>query len=88
VELSHFGMLTTQLMCEEVDDAFCSNVMTKSCSFMMNGLNQILGRLLAFCFSFIPDTSPISSWQALFMTYGIMTVFGAHLLAGGCQTLL
>ncbi|OOQ88731.1 putative 2-ketogluconate transporter [Penicillium brasilianum] len=43
--------------------------------FMMNGLNQILGGLLAFCFSFIPDTSPISSWQALFMSYGIMTVF-------------
>lgn len=41
----------------------------------MNGLNQILGGLLAFCFSFIPETSPISSWQALFMAYGILTVF-------------
>lgn len=75
MEPSHFGMLTTQLMGEEIDDAFCSNFMTKSCRFMMNGLNQILGGLLAFCFSFIPDTSPISSWQALFMSYGIMTVF-------------
>jgi hypothetical protein len=41
---------------------------------MMNGLNQILGGLLAFCFSFIPSTSLISSWQALFMAYGIFTV--------------
>lgn len=41
----------------------------------MNGLNQIVGGLLAFCFSFIPETSPISSWQALFMAYGILTVF-------------
>ncbi|KAJ5689861.1 hypothetical protein N7462_004253 [Penicillium macrosclerotiorum] len=42
--------------------------------FMMNGLNQILGGLLAFCFSFIPSASPISSWQALFIAYGILTV--------------
>lgn len=42
---------------------------------MMNGLNQILGGLLAFCFSFIPDKSGMSSWRALFMTYGVLTVF-------------
>lgn len=41
----------------------------------MNGLNQILGGLLAFCFSFIPDKSGMSSWRALFMTYGVFTVF-------------
>ncbi|KAF9872037.1 major facilitator superfamily transporter [Colletotrichum karsti] len=43
--------------------------------YMMNGLQQIIGGLLAFAFSFIPSTSPIKSWQALFMSYGIITVF-------------
>ncbi|KAK2053012.1 major facilitator superfamily transporter [Colletotrichum caudatum] len=43
--------------------------------YMMNGLQQIVGGLLAFAFSFIPDSSPIKSWQSLFMTYGIITVF-------------
>ncbi|KAK1992340.1 major facilitator superfamily transporter [Colletotrichum falcatum] len=43
--------------------------------YMMNGLQQIVGGLLAFAFSFIPDSSPIKSWQALFMSYGIVTVF-------------
>ncbi|RTE83231.1 hypothetical protein BHE90_002226 [Fusarium euwallaceae] len=43
--------------------------------YMMNGIQQILGGLLAFAFSFVPSTSPIKSWQALFMTYGIATVF-------------
>ncbi|KAK1723843.1 major facilitator superfamily transporter [Colletotrichum acutatum] len=43
--------------------------------YMMNGLQQIIGGLLAFGFSFIPSSSPIRSWQALFMTYGIITVF-------------
>jgi MFS family permease len=53
----------------------CSDLLIIINRFMMNGLNQILGGLLAFCFSFIPETSPISSWQALFMAYGILTVF-------------
>ncbi|CAG9977773.1 unnamed protein product [Clonostachys byssicola] len=43
--------------------------------YMMNGLQQILGGLAAFAFSFVPHDSPIKSWQALFMTYGIATVF-------------
>lgn len=42
---------------------------------MMNGLQQIIGGLCAFGFSFVPESSAIKSWQALFMTYGIMTVF-------------
>ena len=42
---------------------------------MMNGVQQIIGSLMAFGFSFVPQTSPIVSWQALFMTYGIITVF-------------
>lgn len=41
----------------------------------MNGLQQLIGGLLAFAFSFVPLDSPIKSWQALFMTYGIFTVF-------------
>ncbi|GKT66783.1 allantoate permease [Colletotrichum tofieldiae] len=41
----------------------------------MNGLQQIVGGILAFGFSFIPASSPIRSWQALFMSYGIITVF-------------
>ncbi|KAJ5765637.1 hypothetical protein N7520_005196 [Penicillium odoratum] len=45
--------------------------------FMMNGLQNIVGGLLAFGFSFVPSTSPIKSWQALFMSYGIITVFWA-----------
>lgn len=40
----------------------------------MNGLQQIVGGLLAYCFSNIPDKSPIHSWQALFITYGCITV--------------
>ncbi|KAH8891120.1 major facilitator superfamily transporter [Thozetella sp. PMI_491] len=43
--------------------------------YVMNGLQQIIGGLLAFAFSFVPLDSPVSSWQALFMTYGIITVF-------------
>jgi MFS family permease len=43
--------------------------------YMMNGFQQMIGSLLAFGFSFVPKSSPITSWQALFMTYGIVTVF-------------
>ncbi|OLN89761.1 putative transporter C460.05-like protein 4 [Colletotrichum chlorophyti] len=42
--------------------------------YMMNGLQQIVGGLLAFAFSLIPATSPLKSWQALFMSYGIIAV--------------
>lgn len=45
------------------------------CRYMMNGFQQMIGSLLAFAFSFVPSTGPIVSWQALFMTYGIITVF-------------
>ncbi|PMD54472.1 major facilitator superfamily transporter [Hyaloscypha bicolor E] len=49
--------------------------------YMMNGVQQIIGSLLAFGFSFVPSTAVINSWQALFMTYGIITVFwGAFVL--------
>jgi sugar phosphate permease len=43
--------------------------------YCMNGMQQIVGGLLAYSFSNIPKWSPIKSWQALFMTYGIITIF-------------
>lgn len=44
---------------------------------MMNGMQQIVGGLLAYCFSLI-STGPLKSWQWLFLTYGIISViFGA-----------
>lgn len=43
----------------------------------MNGLQNILGGLIAYGFSFVPADSPLKSWQALFMSYGIITVIWA-----------
>ncbi|KAI9043214.1 putative 2-ketogluconate transporter [Aspergillus affinis] len=43
--------------------------------YMMNGGQQIVGGLLAYCFSLIGNERVIQSWQALFMTYGIISVF-------------
>ncbi|KAJ9131627.1 Thiamine pathway transporter THI73 [Pleurostoma richardsiae] len=42
--------------------------------YMMNGAQQIVGGLLAYCFSLI-KTGPLKSWQWLFMSYGIVSVF-------------
>lgn len=39
----------------------------------MNGGQQIVGGLLAYCFSLI-NSGPLRSWQALFITYGSITV--------------
>ncbi|KAI1845023.1 hypothetical protein JX265_008393 [Neoarthrinium moseri] len=44
--------------------------------YMMNGAQQIVGGLLAFCFSLI-TTGPLRSWQWLFLTYGIISVIFA-----------
>ena len=41
---------------------------------MMNGMQQIVGGLLAYCFSLI-KTGPLKSWQWLFLSYGIISVF-------------
>ncbi|KAL1613038.1 hypothetical protein SLS60_001270 [Paraconiothyrium brasiliense] len=43
--------------------------------YMMNGMQQIVGGLLAYCFSLIKPPSPLKSWQAIFMTYGILSFF-------------
>ncbi|KAK6529765.1 hypothetical protein TWF281_008926 [Arthrobotrys megalospora] len=42
--------------------------------YMMNGGQQIVGGLLAYCFTLIKPGGPLKSWQALFMTYGIFSV--------------
>lgn len=39
---------------------------------MMNGLQQIIGGLLAFLFTLVPANSPISDWQGLFLTHGLL----------------
>ncbi|KAF2105502.1 major facilitator superfamily domain-containing protein [Lophiotrema nucula] len=45
--------------------------------YMMNGGQQIVGGLLAYCFTLISKVpnSPLSPWQAIFMTYGIISFF-------------
>ncbi|KAF5003197.1 hypothetical protein FDECE_10265 [Fusarium decemcellulare] len=42
--------------------------------YMMNAVQQIVGGLLAYCFSLI-NTGPLKSWQWLFLIYGIISVF-------------
>lgn len=39
----------------------------------MNGMQQIVGGLLAYCFSLI-TSGPLKSWQWLFLSYGIISV--------------
>lgn len=41
---------------------------------MMNGTQQIVGGLLAYCFSLIGNDHDVKSFQALFMTYGCASV--------------
>lgn len=40
---------------------------------MMNGMQQIVGGLLAYCFTLI-TTGPLKSWQWIFLVYGIISV--------------
>ncbi|RFU80564.1 allantoate permease [Trichoderma arundinaceum] len=42
--------------------------------YMMNGAQQIVGGLLAYCFSLI-KTGPLQSWKWLFLIYGVVSVF-------------
>lgn len=41
---------------------------------MMNGGQQVVGGLLAYAFTHIPDSAAIHSWQALFIAYGCLSV--------------
>jgi len=48
--------------------------------YMMNGAQQIVGGLLAYCFSLI-TTGPLKSWQWLFLVYGVVSVlYGVFVL--------
>lgn len=42
--------------------------------YMMNGGQQIVGGLLAYCFTLIKPGGPLKSWQAIFITYGCFSV--------------
>ncbi|KAI1812158.1 major facilitator superfamily domain-containing protein [Poronia punctata] len=42
--------------------------------YMMNGAQQIVGGLLAYLFTLI-TTGPLKSWQWLFLSYGIISIF-------------
>ncbi|KAI5294223.1 hypothetical protein KEM52_004442 [Ascosphaera acerosa] len=43
--------------------------------YMMNGLQQMIGGLLAYCFSLIGKDKALKSWQAIFIAYGGFTIF-------------
>ncbi|KAK3291634.1 general substrate transporter [Chaetomium fimeti] len=46
--------------------------------YMMNGAQQMVGGLLAYCFSLIQRGGPLLSWQWLFLAYGVVSViYGA-----------
>ncbi|KAK2762293.1 hypothetical protein FQN54_001303 [Arachnomyces sp. PD_36] len=48
--------------------------------YMMNGGQQIVGGLLAYCFTLI-NSGPLKSYQALFITYGLITIcWGAFVM--------
>lgn len=40
----------------------------------MNGMQQIVGGLLAYCFTLI-TTGPLKGWQWIFLVYGVISVF-------------
>lgn len=40
----------------------------------MNGAQQIVGGLLAYCFTLIGGDKVLKSWQALFLSYGCLSV--------------
>ncbi|CAG8891877.1 unnamed protein product [Penicillium egyptiacum] len=42
--------------------------------YMMNGTQQIVGGLLAYCFTLIGGDKVLKSWQALFLAYGCLSV--------------
>ncbi|KAJ6111359.1 hypothetical protein N7523_007420 [Penicillium sp. IBT 18751x] len=42
--------------------------------YMMNGAQQIVGGLLAYCFTLIGGDRALKSWQALFLSYGCLSV--------------
>lgn len=58
--------------------------------YMMNGGQQIVGGLLAYCFTLIRSPpSPLKSWQAIFLAYGCFSLlwglFVLFWLPGRCH---
>ena len=41
--------------------------------YMMNGAQQFVGGVLAYCFSLI-TSGPLKSYQVLFITYGVISI--------------
>jgi sugar phosphate permease len=41
---------------------------------MMNGIQQIVGGLIGFLFTLVPASSPVKSWQGLFMFHGLLAI--------------
>lgn len=41
---------------------------------MMNGAQQVVGGLLAYCFTLIKPDGPLKNWQALFIAYGAVAI--------------
>jgi MFS family permease len=41
--------------------------------YLMNGAQQIVGGLLAYCFTYI-KSGPLHGWQAIFITYGCASI--------------
>ncbi|EKD16952.1 uncharacterized protein L3040_006238 [Drepanopeziza brunnea f. sp. 'multigermtubi'] len=46
---------------------------TVSYWYMMNGAQQVVGGLLAYCFTLL-KSGPLKSWQALFISYGAVAI--------------
>ena len=42
--------------------------------YMMNGMQQIVGGLLAYCFTLIKPGGALKSWQSLFLAYGCVSI--------------
>ncbi|TKX18143.1 MFS transporter-like protein 126 [Elsinoe australis] len=42
--------------------------------YMMNGGQQIVGGLLAYCFTLIPKGRALTAWQVIFMAYGLFSM--------------
>ena len=69
-------------MIQGITDTILSEEQAQTITFwyMMNGAQQIVGGLLAYCFTLI-TSGPLLSWQAIFITYGCFSVlFGVFVL--------
>ncbi|EHY61256.1 hypothetical protein HRR83_008955 [Exophiala dermatitidis] len=42
--------------------------------YMMNGIQQIVGGLVGFLFTLVPESAPLEPWQGLFMFHGLIAI--------------